>query len=481
MKKYLPLFFILLFALALRVPSLFEPYWHGDEGIRLAMGQALFSGKVLYRDLFDNSPPLLYVIFGAGGNLLGVKSILALWVITTTAIFFLLARLIEKSFRVKNTLYPILATLTFVFLTSTPFLEGNIANGEVFFILPTVAAMYLLYETQLVKVTPTIFLLIGFLFSLSTLMKVPAVTDFGAALAFLGFVSQGKELFKKLSLMICGFTLPWIIVVGFFLGNGSFGYFVEAILLTTISYVNYTNQLFVPQGATILKSLAALVFAFFVFLKRKNLGKHLSFLLLWFVFSLLGALLGGRNFNHYLIQAAAPLALLLTLPIMKKGRLILFSAVFTFTVFALVFYFGGFRKERIVSYYLNFASYTAGAKTTQEYWEWFDQKTPRNYHISEFLQTKLKNGECIFVFGDEPQIYPLSGLCPTTRFVAAYHLNFAPHFKKEALEVFSKNPPAYVVVIDKVSTNFPELSRFILRNYRPLYRIDDALIWQRRD
>jgi len=33
----------------LRLPSLVEPYWYGDEGIYQVIGKALNSGRVLYR------------------------------------------------------------------------------------------------------------------------------------------------------------------------------------------------------------------------------------------------------------------------------------------------------------------------------------------------------------------------------------------------------------------------------------------------
>ena len=44
----------------LRLPSLIEPEWYGDEGIYRTIGLALSRGEVLYRDIWDNKPPLLY-------------------------------------------------------------------------------------------------------------------------------------------------------------------------------------------------------------------------------------------------------------------------------------------------------------------------------------------------------------------------------------------------------------------------------------
>ena len=36
----------------------FEPYWYGDEGIYQVLGMAIRNGRLLYRDIWDNKPPL---------------------------------------------------------------------------------------------------------------------------------------------------------------------------------------------------------------------------------------------------------------------------------------------------------------------------------------------------------------------------------------------------------------------------------------
>src|SRR3990167_6055899 len=52
----------------LRVPSLFEPYWYGDEGIYLTIGRAMRGGMELYKEVHDNKPPLLYVVAAIAGG-----------------------------------------------------------------------------------------------------------------------------------------------------------------------------------------------------------------------------------------------------------------------------------------------------------------------------------------------------------------------------------------------------------------------------
>src|SRR3990167_9750693 len=58
---FLGLTLILFFLL--RLPSLIEPYWYGDEGIYEVLGMAMRNERLLYKDIWDNKPPLLYVMY----------------------------------------------------------------------------------------------------------------------------------------------------------------------------------------------------------------------------------------------------------------------------------------------------------------------------------------------------------------------------------------------------------------------------------
>ena len=61
-KKALILTLILTVNILLRIPSLFDPVYYGDECIYLTLGQAFNRGLVFYRDIHDNKPPLLYLV-----------------------------------------------------------------------------------------------------------------------------------------------------------------------------------------------------------------------------------------------------------------------------------------------------------------------------------------------------------------------------------------------------------------------------------
>src|SRR3989344_1570657 len=128
-----PLVLLVLFAIVLRIPTLFEPYWYGDEAIYLTLGEGIRQGLLLYRDLFDHKPPLIYLLASLSGSLFWFKFALLLSSVLSIVLFWKLAGWIfENKFR------PIFfSSIVFTLLTTLPTLEGNIANSELFMLALT--------------------------------------------------------------------------------------------------------------------------------------------------------------------------------------------------------------------------------------------------------------------------------------------------------------------------------------------------------
>lgn len=154
---------LLFIVFILRIPSLFEPYWYGDEGIYLTLGLAIKKGFLLYRDIFDNKPPLIYLLAAvANGTMFWFRFLLMISVLATILFFHKLGRALQindKSIKVS--------TVVFSLLTTIPFIEGNIANAEIFILLPTILAIYLLSPYLFSKervISPLKIFLIGIIF-----------------------------------------------------------------------------------------------------------------------------------------------------------------------------------------------------------------------------------------------------------------------------------------------------------------------------
>ncbi|OGD86316.1 hypothetical protein A2Z23_00145 [Candidatus Curtissbacteria bacterium RBG_16_39_7] len=145
----------------------------------------------------------------------------------------------------------------------------------------------------------------------------------------------------------------------------------------------------------------------------------------------------------------------------------------------ILFSIGNFPRQRVFGYYQNFLSWLSGRKNEMSYLGWFDKKTPRLYTLADLIQTKTKPAECVFVYGDEPNFYPLAQRCPATFVVAAYHLEFGPGFRNKALAQLIASPPRFIITIKNTPAPFDDLFKFLKINYRTWVTLEDATIWQR--
>ena len=229
-KKYhqIPIWLVLVFGLVLvlRIPSFFEPFSYGDEMIYLTLGQAIKKGVVLYRDIHDNKPPLLYILAGIAGNVFWFRAMLAAWSLATIYLFW---RLMDALFPHKKPLQK-LATIIFAILTTIPLFEGHVANAEVFMVGPTLAAFLILF-TKTLNAKNLFFS--GVLFSIATLFKVPAAFDFPVILVFwlifLDFKRLWKDWLRKSIPLTVGFLVPiGLTFIWYFIRGGLSQYIVAA-------------------------------------------------------------------------------------------------------------------------------------------------------------------------------------------------------------------------------------------------------------
>jgi hypothetical protein len=227
----------------LRLPSLVEPYWYGDEGIYEVIGQSINQGHLLYRDIWDNKPPLLYIVYAlAYGDQPTVKLFsLIIGILTSIAFFFLTQKLFNKQ------KISIITTSLFVLLFATPILEANIANAENFILLPIILAGLIIYKYSNNKISKPYTLakplfLSGLLIGIAFLFKIVAVFDLAAFLSFLiinglpeklSWISSKKqfkkELIHNLIFLILGFLIPFLITVIYFIAHNALHYFLHSL------------------------------------------------------------------------------------------------------------------------------------------------------------------------------------------------------------------------------------------------------------
>src|SRR3989338_1212078 len=244
-KKELSFLSVVIFLIIiLRVPSIFEPYWYGDEGIYLTIGNALAQGETLYRDIHDNKPPFIYLLALGAGSQSVFRIYLFIWTIAGILLFWKLQRRIYT----WQTVIPF--TLLFGLFTSLPLIEGNIANGENFFLPLTVAGMFGTWQilNNYSQRVDKWALIAGLSFSFGTLFKIPAAFD-GLAAAILiawsavSLPTQRKRLLVALFFLAFGFLAPWIVVSIIQWYQVAWHYFLNEVLLQNIGYLSTWNRL----------------------------------------------------------------------------------------------------------------------------------------------------------------------------------------------------------------------------------------------
>lgn len=476
------LFFLLLFFSFLRLPSLFEPLWYGDEGIYQVVGRAILDGRILYSGIWDNKPPLLYLTYAlvnADQFLIRLLSYLA-GMFSVYGLYLLTKELFSRpSIRYVS-------TALFAILFAIPATEANIANAENFMLVFLIFAGLLVFkstEDTVPEKRKKKLLLAGLLMGTAFLYKTVAALDFAAFTLFLAFFSLPKKIvfnkniltntFRSVLPLLAGFALPILLTIIYFLLMGSLPAFLSAVFTNNISYVGYKNFYLFPQGLLVAKLLLLLGFVLLVFWKRASFLRTSLFIFLWFAFSFFNVFFSQRAYTHYLLVGIISFSLLCGLVLSEKKYrflsiiLIIISLSATFSVFNLM------KPQRIFAYYINFISYTSGNTSTASYQSFFDKDVPEDYEVADFLKMHTKKGETMFLWGNSAQIYTLSNTLPPGRYAVAYHINSQEAINETQIAIDEKKPRFLII---QPNTTVPQL---LLRAYTYLVTIGATTIYER--
>lgn len=488
-KKHRFVVILSLLFLILRLPSLFEPVWYGDEGVYLVLGQAIRKGLVLYNQIHDNKPPTLYYLAAISQTVFGFRLLLALWMIPTIYVFHRLSHQL-LSLRLSR-----LATLLFLIITSIPLFEGTIANSEIFMLLPTILAVYILYKYSFphvsglsAKALPAgeaslvaAGLLLGFAFTL----KIPVFIEFGSLFVWIIIISRRFDP-RKLLVFSFAFALPTLIYSLYFYLKGAFSNFLFAALLQNFGYLSSWATGSHSGSATgsglLVRAVFLLVFWLFVYFLacKKTISRPVTYVSFWFSAAVFGALLSTRPYPHYLIQVLPSLTLLLLLIFEKHCQLFVRSfLVVLFVSFVFIFFHYHFYVYPVFSYYRNFYSHLT-TLNSPEYRGYFGPEVNHTYAIASYLKSATSSAEPIFVWGDSPFIYVLSDRLPVGRFTVAYHIADFNQYQVVADQLRVKFPN-FIVYYLQPSRPYPQLDNFIDRYYFPIKTFGSTVIYQRID
>jgi hypothetical protein len=451
---------ILAIFILLRIPSLFEPYWYGDEGVYQVIGAGLREGRTMYLEAWDNKPPLLFLLYAAiNGDQFLARAISMVFGAVSIVVFARLASLLLSS-RIAATG----ALWVYALLLGLPMLEGNIANTENVMILPIVTAVYLFVLSRMQQTRLLFFS--GIFLSVAFLHKVVAVFDIATMLVVLvlsgrikGLIPLGTGIFIPIGITML--ILQWQQLLQPFFG---------ALVLDNTNYTAWKNSFLIPNGLLYLKTFALAGALWFLYLKRKTYPFEKLLIYSWLFLSIYNVLFSGRDYAHYLILLIPAFCLFLGYTIQLPYRLasllpILFLCIGINRYFSLYLNISG--------YYTNAISYMLNKKSSESYQSFFDPSVVRDYAIASYINTNAAKTDTVFIWGNNPQLYALMRKLPPGRFSTAYHIVHSQDRIEETKLALEKTMPTYIIFLP-VYEKLP----FDLGRYEPKAYIHNAIIYR---
>jgi 4-amino-4-deoxy-L-arabinose transferase-like glycosyltransferase len=327
---------LLALCAGLRIVSLARPCLSDDEATYCVVAREMLHGRVLYRDVVDHKPPLIYLTYAAaqavGGAVNGMLLLHVLTIIVVWATALLLGRIAREvahgaSEDASDDEVPFVASLLYaVFTTTLLDFDALAANCELYMLLPLTASV-LLYLRGCRTGRSAALLGAGALVGVAILYKYQAAVQLPLYVGHLLFI-HGRRVGRRRRLLrvvagwgalavgaaaplagalrvlgrvgALGAALFWFTFNGAYIRQGMHLAEVAARALPRISYGVLPALLLWVLG------LRAAVGRW----RRRAQDPAGLFLIGWCAVSLLATTAGGRFFGHYFHQVTAPLAVL---------------------------------------------------------------------------------------------------------------------------------------------------------------------------
>jgi hypothetical protein len=448
----------------LRLPSFFEPPWHTDEGIFAAVAQKIIGGGKLYRDAWESKPPLflylyvaLFKVFGPG--VFGLRlAATASAVGTHIAVFFIARRFMSQN-------RALLATAICGVMLGVPFWEGELALTEIFTILPTALAVLIILRWDeraggsIRRFDPWL-VIAGVMFGAAFLLRQTSL----AAAAGIGIwlLLRGRPWLRAGTLCGAAFLGVVVPVVATFELTGDFHWFWDANVSFFFKYVPSGQQLPFATRPVIVLPFAITVAALLLARLRGWETPKWSLPALWLTLTLAGALLTGRPYSHYFLQAFLPFSMLVAMALpapdlswrpslrLAPAGLLVAALLFEWVYVVMPMFYGdvfAMHWTQGADYYGNFAEFAAGKRSRAEFNDWFDKRVAKTAVVEQALRQLNAEGQKVYIWGEYPWLYPLAGLQPTTRYMTSFYVLLLPYLDVNLSASLNAEKPRYILVM----------------------------------
>jgi len=482
---------LVLLTIVIRLPSLVHPRAIDDEAVYSVVANEIVDGGLPYRDAVERKPPLLFWTYAAIFRLAGkynwyaLHTVALLWTLCTMAGLYVIGRgLFDRK-------VGLIAALLYSIFQPWAHFTNLAFNGEMIMNLPIVWAWAIAFGQSSSRLRPEL-AVAGALLCAAFLLKQPGAIAAVPLAIYLLLPSyrMSRGLTRVASVIQAGvltagfFTMLALIVIVL----QTQGILRDAVYWTLgaqrIPHVFWQNGILATL-AFIVACLPLIIGAVAALRDGQKTwtaksAERLALLGL-LVASAFGTAAGGRFYPHYYIQLVPPLALLAA-PHLRAvfhrptRRPLPRAAIFAWSALAVVSF-------------------------TIAYWyELIPRRRPTK--VGQYLAAHAGTNDRIFIWGRSAAQYYLDARRrPACRYVVTFPLTgfifggplpgidtrrwITPGAWDDLEKDFTRHPPAYIADLYATADSqypirdFAVLSTILADDYRPVARINDAIIYQR--
>ncbi|HSC29712.1 MAG TPA: glycosyltransferase family 39 protein [Vicinamibacterales bacterium] len=523
-----PLWVSLLIVLAvftLRLPNVVQPMGP-DQGVYTTIGWGLQSGLALYRDLWEQKPPGIYLTYLLGFVLFGSRTSSYFWMdylaaaLAVLFVFDIGRRLVTLRFGAVAAALAAIGTLPAARHGYGGFLERSVTET---FVIPLAAAAAWCAVMAFRSTRDRWSFAAGVFIGVAAVYKQTALIYWPALAVWTWFVADAPRARRFASYAMAGLVIAPCLAFAWLWAEGVLGDAWIALVEYNLAYLAigdhgflYSVDRFAHEVWRRMKtdevwafgSLSAFV-AVLAWRRRSTSAGQAALLgIAWLGAALTATLANGpRFFTTYFMPSLVPLSLLsawlihqtLALGRREKAVAVLLLVVFTGAMLA-----RSGSATRFVDATSWDTRYLFGHTTRQEYLDRFRSRATKafsaadNDRLADYIRTRTEPDDRIFVFGMTAGTYFTSRRLPASRFLWAYPavsnmVANRPEFRVETLAAeLARTSPRYIVLQRHNGDSFsgwraaeafeaPPLAALISSSYRLETTIGDFVLYRKDD
>ena len=458
-----------------------------DEGAYAYIGQEIRRGRVPYVDAWDHKPPMVHFIYALAFTILdeeayavrlaGMASALA-----ATVLVWLVAR------RLFGPRAAHAAAILFALFSSMPRMQGSGSNTETF-VAPFLLLAFLLYLRADERRRIGLLIVSGIAAGLAAMTKQVAAAQFLAipiVIVIYDLIAPSRRpawAVKALAVLLVGVALGVLPFIIYFAAVGALGEMIFAVVTYNFLYVGglsysgiaveFDGQVVRENALLWLLGVGGLIGAL-----ADRIDRRTALAAIWLLLGVFTITLGKRFYPHYFILLVPACACLggCAIDRLTRGlaarRAVAFAALIPLALAAWLLVAADYQYFFVLSAdRISVEKYRTDAFVVMR-------------DLGRVLRERVSEGETIYLWGSEPELYfHARRRCPT-RVIYLYPIlgggDFGRQAYRETLDGLKARPPAVFVRTDFTDA-FPELHDFVKRNYALQDKIRNYEVAVRKD